>query len=471
MPRLKTSTSMKTTKTTKVRTSQRGAPSWPPFDYHYCRSCVSPFHTLAGRHFNGSQIEAKMIKEILLEDIEPRVSDFSSPEFNEGVERIVGSLNEIGFLLHPITVLELSKTESGVQRYRIHAGDKRYYAHKRLARRTILSFIVPPDTPPERIEEIALHENLKRANLPWYDIVEMERQLHEMRQKSKGKGRQGAKVGWSLRDTAEELVIGLGTLSEDLRMAEAVLQNPNLKKIQDKTTARRIIMNSIRREVAETEASQPVKFETNTVYLGDSATILAEFPSGSFDCCFTDPPWLKYKDEKLVKDESTLPVFKEVFRVLKMGSIMYVICSTPDFYIYQIELAKIGFTVSQMPLIWHKQNTVSHGNRPWEYNRDYEPILLAAKGAAVLAINASPSSVYSSPAVHPTKLIHPNEKPVDVPEHFLAQSTFEGSIILDPFGGSGVTAEACKKLGRRYVIVERDRTFYKRINDRLAAIA
>jgi DNA modification methylase len=404
-----------------------------------------------------------MIQEILIDLINPKKPPTEYKP--EDIQELASSIKEIGYLLHPITVVH-----HGDNAYAIKTGDKRYHALKSLGRETALCLVLSQDVSEDEAERIHIHENLKRANLEWWAVCEMEAKLHELRRKQHGVGRQGAKVGWSLRDTAQELGMGFGNLSEDIKLAEACQADPQLKKIKDKVTARRFILKKAQRMNTEDEALAPVDFEVNTVYLGDSSEILKQLPSAKFDVCFTDPPWLEYKDAKLTKDDKTLPVFKEVYRVLKHGSFLYVICSTDDFYIYRQELAKIGFTVSQMPLIWHKQNVISHGTRSWEYGRDYEPILLAVKGSPVLSMSGQPSAVYSSPAVHPTKLIHPNEKPVDVPIHFLEQCSFEGSLVLDPFGGSGVTAEACKKIGRRYVIIERDKKFFDGIERRLASV-
>ena len=46
---------------------------------------------------------------------------------------------------------------------------------------------------------------------------------------------------------------------------------------------------------------------------------------------------------------------------------------------------------------------------------------------------------------------HPAIYPVEVVEEFLHLLTQPGSLVLDPFMGSGSTAVACKKLGRHYI--------------------
>jgi len=34
--------------------------------------------------------------------------------------------------------------------------------------------------------------------------------------------------------------------------------------------------------------------------------------------------------------------------------------------------------------------------------------------------------------------------------------TPEGGVVLDPFGGSGTTAVACRNTGRNYILIEKD---------------
>lgn len=369
-------------------------------------------------------------------------------------------------LLHPITVERLPNAQ-----YELKAGLKRLLACEQIGMNMIMCLILSSDMDEQKKKEIHIHENLFRFNVPWYDQVILKKELLDLRQAQKGMPKQGKKVGFSLRDLAMELnggeTRGLGTLSEDIRLAEAVLSNPNLKKIKDKITAKRLIFQESKRVEAESEAGLAPSIDFNQVYLGESSELLKHFPDNTFDGCVTDPPWLDFRIENLRKDDKTLLVFKELYRVLKQGSFLYAFVSTPDFIIYQQELPKFGFNVAQMPLVWVKVNHMSHGLRGWEYSRDYEPILYAVKGSPVLTTSGQLSSIFTYPLVHPTKAIHPNEKPVALIEHLLSHCSYDGSFMIEPFGGSGVLAEACLRQNRRYVLLEREKEYYDNINKRL----
>ena len=56
----------------------------------------------------------------------------------------------------------------------------------------------------------------------------------------------------------------------------------------------------------------------------------------------------------------------------------------------------------------------------------------------------------------PENTDHPTQKPEKLLSKIILASTNAGDLILDPFAGSGTTAVAAKKLGRDFVVIERD---------------
>lgn len=55
---------------------------------------------------------------------------------------------------------------------------------------------------------------------------------------------------------------------------------------------------------------------------------------------------------------------------------------------------------------------------------------------------------------------HPNEKPLELVEHFLRLHSSPSQLVLDPFMGSGTTGVACVKLGRRFTGIEIDEGYF-----------
>lgn len=54
---------------------------------------------------------------------------------------------------------------------------------------------------------------------------------------------------------------------------------------------------------------------------------------------------------------------------------------------------------------------------------------------------------------------HPTQKPEKLIAKLILASSNEGNMVFDPFVGSGTTAVAAKKLGRRYLGIERERKY------------
>jgi site-specific DNA-methyltransferase (adenine-specific) len=61
----------------------------------------------------------------------------------------------------------------------------------------------------------------------------------------------------------------------------------------------------------------------------------------------------------------------------------------------------------------------------------------------------------------PRKNNHPTVKPIKLMEYLIKLVTREGSVVLDPFLGSGTTAIACLKLNRQFIGIEKEDEYVK----------
>ena len=59
----------------------------------------------------------------------------------------------------------------------------------------------------------------------------------------------------------------------------------------------------------------------------------------------------------------------------------------------------------------------------------------------------------------PENTAHPTQKPEKLLAKLILASSDPGGIVLDPFAGSGSTAVTAKKLGRRFVAIERSEQY------------
>lgn len=423
--------------------------------------------------------------------IDPKILLFyrMEPVDDATIEELAESFKTSG-QLHPVTV-HLLNSSAETPTYKVIAGRRRVLAAIRAGMEMIECEVITRNLHATEVESISLSEDLRRKNLPWHERASLVERLHNLQREVHGapiqdkggavKGQKDTrKTGWGIRDTQSLLKTSLGTVAQDLQLARALKLNPSLSKVKDRKTAVKLVRIETQRIESEQQAGVKVSgLEDNQAFCDDAANILQQLPDKTFHVCVTDPPWLKFYDEKYKIDERTAPVFKELFRVMRWDSFLYMFCSLEDYHYYggqdiwnnetqslihnQGLLETIGWKVSKIPLIWVKGKGLSRrGVTPWEYGRNFEFILLAVKGAPVLTSSTQLDATLHFDAVPPVKLIHPNEKPLDLIRRLLQDCSYEGNYIIDPFAGSFVVGSACKRDKRRFVMIERDREHYEK---------
>ena len=69
--------------------------------------------------------------------------------------------------------------------------------------------------------------------------------------------------------------------------------------------------------------------------------------------------------------------------------------------------------------------------------------------------------------IHSEREDHPTQKPLEIIERMILASCPKNGIVLDPFGGTGTTAEACVKNDRNYILYELNKEYFKIIQNRI----
>ena len=211
----------------------------------------------------------------------------------------------------------------------------------------------------------------------------------------------------------------------------------------------------------------------NFAYNMDCLEGIKQVRSNSVQLIVADPPYFlgmtsngkkgSFSDLNICKPFYA-QLFSEFDRVLVEGGEVYLFCDWRSVAFYQ----PIFSAVLEMKncLVWNK----GFGRVNYCYCSSHEFLLFAVKGTAshkhyvpiILDIKG-----YSSRGDKAT--IHGTEKPLDLIEYLVTQSSNKGEVVLDPFLGSGTTAVACQKLRRSFIGFELDSKNFDIIEKRLTA--
>ena len=210
--------------------------------------------------------------------------------------------------------------------------------------------------------------------------------------------------------------------------------------------------------------------------------MLKDIPDGSIDLVATDCPYhivpggctnkgkgngifekQNASDGKLfthneIEFSEWLP---EVFRVLKSDSHCYIMINGRNLKQLQQEAENVGFAFQNI-LVWDKGNVTP--NR--YYMNACEFVLMLKKGKS-RTINAPGTANVLRFKNRTGKKNHPTEKPVELMECLLKNSTNFSDVVLDPFMGSGSTGVAGVNIGRRFIGIELDPGYFKIAKERI----
>jgi site-specific DNA-methyltransferase (adenine-specific) len=193
----------------------------------------------------------------------------------------------------------------------------------------------------------------------------------------------------------------------------------------------------------------------------DAVAWLRLLPDASVDLLITDPPYESLEKHRAVGTTTRLKIsksssnawfsifpnarfpelFAEVHRVLRADAHFYLFCDPETAFVAKPMAEAAGFRFWK-PLIWDKK-TIGMG---YHYRSRYEMILFFEKGKRRLA-DLGIADVISVARVRNG---YPAEKPVEVSEILVAQSSDRGDLVVDPFMGSGSVGAAAVRLGRRF---------------------
>ena len=185
------------------------------------------------------------------------------------------------------------------------------------------------------------------------------------------------------------------------------------------------------------------------------------------DLVLTDPPYnvdyeggtkdrLKIQNDSM-KDTQFLNFltdsFTQMYQHSKQGAPIYVFHADSQGYNFRTAFKQAGYILRQC-LVWAK-NTMVLGRQ--DYQWQHEPILYGWKDGAGHAWYGGRKQTTLIQFDKPMRNVdHPTMKPVGLCGYLIENSSKQGDIVLDPFGGSGSTMIACEQMGRICFTAELD---------------
>jgi modification methylase len=250
---------------------------------------------------------------------------------------------------------------------------------------------------------------------------------------------------------------------------------------------------------------------------GDCVERMRALPAGSVDLIFADPPYNLQLNGELLRpnqsrvagvaedwdrfaepgsdaeasfaayDRFTRAWLEEARRVLKPDGALWAIGTYHNVFRLGALVQDLGFWIMN-DVIWRKTNpmpnfrgrrfTNAHETLIWctrsqesraTFNYDAMKALnddLQMRSDWLLPLCGGPERLKRG-----GKKAHPTQKPEALLHRVLLATTRPGDIVLDPFFGTGTTGAVAKRLGRRFIGIERDPDYAKLARERIAAVA
>ena len=196
---------------------------------------------------------------------------------------------------------------------------------------------------------------------------------------------------------------------------------------------------------------------------GDAVVWLNKQAPGVADLVITDPAYESLEKHRKVGTTTRLkkskassnewfPIFpnsrfeeffKAVYRVLKTDTHFYMLCDVETSHFCKTIAESVGFKFWN-ELVWDKER-IGMG---YHYRKQTERILFFEKGKRRLN-GLGVSEVLRFKSIREIGA-YPTEKPVELLEVLVQQSSEPEDLIVDPFMGSGSTGVAALKNGRKF---------------------
>jgi modification methylase len=247
---------------------------------------------------------------------------------------------------------------------------------------------------------------------------------------------------------------------------------------------------------------------SDRILSGDCRKVLATLPESSVDLVFADPPYnLQLRRELLRPDNSRVAGVEDAWdrfadfseydrftrewleacrRVLKPDGSLWVIGTYHNIHRVGAILQDIGYWILN-EVVWIKSNPMPNF-RGVRFTNAHETLLWAAreKGARYTFHHHAMKSLNEELQMRSDWVlpvcggrerlrsngvkVHSTQKPESLLYRIILACTDPGGVVLDPFFGTGTTGAVAKRLGRRWIGIEKDAAYRKAARKRIGAV-
>lgn len=212
----------------------------------------------------------------------------------------------------------------------------------------------------------------------------------------------------------------------------------------------------------------------------DAVEWLRSLPDACADLIVTDPAYESLEKHRAVGTTTRLKhskassndwfrvfpnsrfpeLLSELYRVLRKDRHCYIFCDQETMFVLKPVAEEAGFRFWE-PIVWDKV-TMGMG---YHYRARYEFVLFFEKGKRRLRDLSIPDVL----GFKRVRNGYPAEKPLELIQTLITQSSEPGELVLDPFLGSGTTILASRRLGRAAWGTDTARAAHQATAERLAA--
>jgi modification methylase len=257
--------------------------------------------------------------------------------------------------------------------------------------------------------------------------------------------------------------------------------------------------------------TKPITNYLDTILQGDTIAKMNELPAKSVDLIFADPPYNLQLEGNLHRpDQSKVDACDDAWdqfssfaeydrfsrewlaaarRVLKDNGSIWVIGSYHNIYRVGSVMQDLGYWFLN-DIVWRKSNpmpnfrgrrfTNAHETMLWcSKSRDQKSYTFNYEAMKALNDDLQMRSDWLIPLCTGGERIkdengvkaHPTQKPEALLHRVLLASSKPGDVVLDPFFGTGTTGAVAKKLGRRFIGIERDAGYIAVAKKRISQVS